>query len=144
MTRIYPKLSGLLPEMRVVAILHLARIEARGLTAIVTSGWRSPQEQVALYEQGRKLDALGIWQVDDHAHVVTNALPARAPHCRGAAYDLCPIVAEKCAWDRLDLFQAIADCARGLPLVWGGSWKFKDLPHFEMPNWRDLPLKETA
>ena len=86
--------------------------------------------------------ATGIWSVTDHGITVTNAMPDKAPHCRGAAYDLCPLVNEKPAWDRLDLFQAIASFAPP-GLTWGGSWKFRDLPHFELPNWRDLPLKDT-
>lgn len=29
--------------------------------------------------------------------------------------------------------------AHGVPITWGGSWKsFKDLPHFELTNWKEL------
>lgn len=28
--------------------------------------------------------------------------------------------------------------ARDLGLVWGGDWQFKDVPHVELPNWRDF------
>jgi peptidoglycan L-alanyl-D-glutamate endopeptidase CwlK len=126
--------GGLLPELAAKAKLHRAACAARGLSIVFTSGWRSPEEQTKLYAQGRTLPG----------HIVTNALPEKAPHCRGAAYDLVPIFDEQAAWDRLDLFQAAADFARGLGLVWGGTWpKLKDLPHFELPGWRELPLKES-
>jgi len=134
-------LAGLLPDLAARARLHLSRCSAKGIQIAVTSGWRSPVEQIALYAKGRARTAQG-WVVTDQRVIVTNALPDKAPHCRGAAYDVCPIVNEKAAWDRLDLFQAVADAAPP-GLVWGGSWRnFKDLPHYELPNWRDLPLKE--
>lgn len=140
---------------------HLSRCQSKGVSVALTSGWRSPQEQWAIYARGREQRTAqgfvvtpsdpdyftlkgGTWVVVDHSKVVTNATPEHAPHCRGAAYDLCPVVNERAAWDRLDLFQMIADCATGLGLTWGGSWpKFKDMPHFELPNWRGLPLKES-
>jgi peptidoglycan L-alanyl-D-glutamate endopeptidase CwlK len=134
-------LAGLLPELAALARLHLGRCSARGITVALTSGWRSPMEQIALYAKGRARTPTG-WVVTDQRVIVTNALPDKAPHCRGAAYDICPIVAERAAWDRLDLFQAVADAAPP-GLVWGGSWpRFKDLPHYELPSWRSLPLKE--
>jgi len=136
-------LGKLLPELAGLCRLHLDRCERRGIKIAVTSGWRSPDEQTALYAKGRVYEN-GVWRVVDQRIIVTNALPDKAPHCRGAAYDIVPVIAEKPAWDRLDMFQAVADQAKGLPLVWGGSWqRFKDLPHYELPNWRDLPLKES-
>lgn len=140
----HPKLAGVLPALQDLARQHLLRCEAKGLTVVVTSGWRSPQEQMDCYSKGRRMNLSGVWEIVKPGEIVTHAMPAQAPHCRGAAYDVCPIVAEKCAWDRLDLFQAIADCAAGLPLVWGGRFQnFKDLPHYELPTWRALPLKES-
>lgn len=136
-------LVGLLPELAEKAREHLRRCAEKQIAVALTSGWRSPQEQMALYEKGREINSAGVWHVIDPRLVVTNAMPSQAPHCRGAAYDMVPIVNEKAAWDRLDLFQAIADCAHDLGLVWGGSWtRFKDMPHFELPYWRGLPLKE--
>jgi len=129
----------------VLASIHLRRCELRGIVVIVTSGWRSPDEQMNLFAKGRQMDpATGVWNIVDRRLVVTNAMPNEAPHCRGAAYDICPLVAEKPAWDRLDLFQAVAEC-RPSELAWGGAWQgnFKDHPHFELFNWRNLPLKDT-
>jgi len=140
-----PKLAGLLATFLPTALLHLARCERRGVAVLVTSGWRSPIEQMNLFSRGRCLNPVtGVWVVSDQAQVVTNAMPDKAPHCRGAAYDFCPLVDERPAWGRLDLFQVIADCSVGLGLTWGGSWlKIKDMPHFELPTWRDLPIKEV-
>lgn len=136
-------LSGLLPELAEKAREHLRRCDVKGIHIALTSGWRSPEQQIALYMKGREKGPDGQFHIIRPHEVVTNAMPSQAPHCRGAAYDVCPVVNEKAAWDRLDLFQAIADCAHDLGLTWGGSWpRFKDLPHFELPYWRSLPLKE--
>ena len=136
-------LASLRPELADKARVHMDRCWKKGLALAITSGWRSPAEQMTLFRLGRQQTLDGLWHIADPSKVVTNAMPDRAPHCRGAAYDVVPLVKEKAAWDRLDLFQAIADCAQGLGLVWGGSWpKFKDLPHFELEGWRSLPLKE--
>jgi peptidoglycan L-alanyl-D-glutamate endopeptidase CwlK len=137
-------IAGLLPELAAKARTHLSRCEAEGLAIALTAGWRSPEEQMVLFTKGRICED-GAWSVVDPKRVVTNATPEHAPHCRGAAYDLVPIVAEKPAWDRLDLFAEVGRIGKALGLVWGGDWpKLKDMPHFELPNWRGLPLKDNA
>jgi len=83
------------------------------------------------------------WVVVRPHEIVTFALPDSAPHCKGAAYDIAPLVNEIPAWHRLDLFQAVADLSIGLSLVWGGHWdRIKDLPHYELPGHREMPIKE--
>ena len=127
-------LDGLLPELRVLAERHLAACSQRGVTVAITSGWRSPAEQRRLYAKGRTTPG----------PIVTNATPAKAPHCRGAAYDVVPVIREKPTWDALDLFLIVGLEGEKLGLVWGGRWpKLKDMPHFELPDWRRLPLKES-
>lgn len=132
--------SGLLPEMAQLALLHRNACHAHGISIVFTAGWRSPAAQMALYEKGRVHTAAG-WSVI-HAHeVVTNATPEHAPHCRGAAYDCAPVVNERIDWNNLALFEAVAKFAPP-GLTWGGVWpKLKDLPHYELPYWRGLPLK---
>lgn len=135
-------LSGLLPELAAKARIHLARCDGKGIGVAVTSGWRTPTEQLALYAKGRARTPDG-WVVLRPHEIVTFATPEHAPHCKGAAYDIVPIVDEMPAWHRLDLFQAVADLSLGLGLVWGGHWdRIKDLPHYELPGWRELPIKE--
>src|SRR5216684_3540829 len=137
-------LSGLLPELAAKARIHLDHCHTKGLPVALTSGWRSPEEQMVLFTKGRIFNATdGAWSVVDPKRVVTNATPEHAPHCRGAAYDLVPLVDERPAWDRLDLFAVAGGLGKELGLIWGGDWKkIVDLPHFEMPSWRAMPLKE--
>jgi peptidoglycan L-alanyl-D-glutamate endopeptidase CwlK len=127
-------------DLQPKARMHRLRAHAMGLDVVFTAGFRTWAEQVALYEKGRQRSPDG-WRVVDPSKVVTNALPEQAPHCRRAAYDLVPIVAERAAWDRLDLFAELGRIGKELGLVWGGDWpKLKDCPHFELPYWRSLPL----
>ena len=138
------QIARLHPSIQRLAREHLIRAEHAGLVVLVTAGLRTEAEQLALYAQGRELRA-GQWVVVDSAHVVTHALPEQGPHCRGAAYDLCPLVAERCAWDRLDLFERLGVLGEGLGLSWGGRWpKLKDMPHFELPGWQLLPFPPVA
>lgn len=134
-------IEGLLPELAELAREHRRRAENLGLDIVFTAGARTAAEQTALFGKGRVQDVQGVWHVMDPRKVVTNALPAQAPHCRRAAYDLVPIVAEKAAWDRLDLFAELGRIGKELGLTWGGDWpKLKDMPHFELPGWRSFPL----
>lgn len=137
-------LGGLLPELEEKAREHRRRGELIGIDVVFTSGFRSTAEQMAAFAKGRMLDS-DTWKVVDPRAIVTNAMPDHAPHCRRAAYDLVPIVAEKAAWDRLDLFAELGRIGKELGLVWGGDWpKLKDMPHFELPGWRSFPLARPA
>lgn len=134
-------LAGLRPELAELARRHDALCTARGIVLAFTSGYRTPERQLELYAQGRRLTDAGTWHVIEPAKVVTNALPTQAPHVRRAAYDVCPVVNERPAWDRLDLFQTIGEEGERLGLIWGGRWpKLKDMPHFELRGWRNLPM----
>lgn len=130
-------IAGLHPDLQVKARAHR---EKAGFPILFTAGRRSWSEQIHEYEKGRARTSDG-WVVVDPSRVVTFALPVQAPHCRGAAYDIVPIVNEKEAWDRLDLFAELGRIGKLLGLVWGGDFqKIKDCPHFEMPGWRTLPM----
>lgn len=133
-------IEGLHLELQPLAREHRRRAEMLGIEVVFTAGRRTPDEQWAAYRKGRVLTPAGDWVVQDAARVVTFARPERAPHCRGAAYDLVPIVRERAAWDRLDLFAELGRIGKELGLVWGGDWpKLKDMPHFELAGWRLLP-----
>ena len=131
-------LAGLLPELQLKARIHRDRAHSMGIDVLFTAGYRTAEQQIGEYAKGRMLGPAG-WFVVDASKVVTHALPDHAPHCRRAAYDLVPIVKERAAWDRLDLFAELGRIGKELGLVWGGDWPMKDCPHFEMPGWKSLP-----
>lgn len=134
-------INGLHAELAPKARIHRERAHLMGIDIVFTAGFRSPQEQFALFQKGRGMDAGGVWHVTDPHLVITNAMPSQGPHCRRAAYDVVPIVNERAAWDRLDLFAELGRIGKELGLVWGGDWpKLKDMPHFELPGWRLLEM----
>jgi peptidoglycan L-alanyl-D-glutamate endopeptidase CwlK len=64
-------------------------------------------------------------------------------HLTGHAVDLGAYVAGEIRWD-WPLYHKIAAAMihaaseLGVPLEWGGNWKFKDGPHYQLP-WKDYP-----
>lgn len=125
------------PRLQQVCREAIKRIEFA-----VVCGYRSRDSQFNLFKQGRE-ERGGRWVIVDRSKVVTylygrtkmskhNAWPARA-------VDLVPCGRNgKPTWDDTPAFERLAgimlDEARvfGLPLTWGGSWKMRDLPHFEI------------
>jgi len=111
----------------------------------VNFGYRSLDEQAALYAQGR--DSSG--QVVDPAAVVTDAPPGSSPHNYGLAVDLQPLGPKDVTIDPAD-FDASVAYAEKAELVdsWNSfappSWKLRtnlqlkervDYAHVELVNW---------
>lgn len=132
--------AGLRKELVELAIAHRTAVEKQlGVPFVIYSGRRSPEEQMALYVRGRSVNKDGIWIVTDPHLVVTNALPDHDPHVLGAAYDAAPAPGHRIDWNRIDLFEKVGRLAP-VGLTWGGSWpRLKDLCHYELTGWRNLP-----
>lgn len=117
------RLDGVHPDL--VKVVKLA-IELSEVDFTVTEGMRTLERQ-------RHLLAAGA----------SKTLNSR--HLTGHAIDLAPLIGGKVSWDWPPFFK-IADAMKraanslGVPLVWGGDWKFKDGPHFEL-DWKAYPLK---
>lgn len=100
----------------------------RGTSYIITSGFRSYQEQAALYAQGRTTPG----------SIVTNALPGQSLHNFGIAVDFCRDsdlvkIGLQPAWSKAD-YQILAEEAVKLGLEAGYNWKsFPDFPHCQLP-----------
>jgi hypothetical protein len=132
-------------------------LKACGGRLVMLSGHRAPAEQARLYEKGRRV----VWSADwrpiseliiDRAKIVTNARPMSSAHNYG------PSRAVDCVLDpalvvvrerkgRPDLWEtgtpearaawdAYGEAVRAEGLVWGGSWKMRDLPHAELLDFR--------
>lgn len=131
-TKLYPPFVAALASL-------LAEASAQGADFFAVSGFRTYGEQMALWQQGRVAPG----------KVVTNARGGESAHCFGIAADL----VRDGFLDRRGLqpdwapesYAVLGELAPKHGLVWGGSWKFKDNPHVQMPHWvtaRDLePLR---
>lgn len=137
-------LNGLNPYVRVQAekLIDAAnkRIVDGKYKVIVTQGYRSTEEQDALYAQGRtvKVDKNG-----KKLPIVTNAKGGQSMHNFGLAIDfaLATLDGKKASWDTKADFDKdgkadwmeVVDEAKKLGFEWGGDWRsFTDMPHFQM------------
>lgn len=101
------------------------------LTFIVTCGPRTVEEQ-------RLLVAKGASKTLRSRHLI-------APNGYAHAIDVAALLNGKVRWD-WPLYDKLAKAlkaaakAEKVPLEWGGDWKFRDGPHFQLP-WATHPGK---
>lgn len=93
--------------------------------------WRTPDEQLALFERGR-----------------TKAMPGESPHNWGCAVD---IVHCRFHWDLTERQWAVIGhvgklvaASAGLKVTWGGDWKFYDPAHWELTDWKAKRIPRYA
>ena len=122
---------------------------------VITSVWRSPLEQEALYSQGRVASKLELNAIreragmppiydEDEAHrIVTNTRHSRHNRTPSEAVDLAVAIDPDGAtgplkpridWITAGRYEAMGELAKKLGLAWGGDWKQRDLCHVEMPR----------
>lgn len=95
---------------------------------IVTCTYRSPEEQAALYAQGRTKPGPIVTQIDGVTKLSNhNHYPSRA-------IDFAVIKNGKVTWDEAP-YKLAGPYFVAEGLIWGGNWKsFKDYPHVELPK----------
>ncbi len=102
----------------------------------VLSGFRSPNEQLELYKQGRELKD-GKWVRVGKTVTNVDGVNTKSKHnySPSQAIDIAPYPID---WDDIERFEQMAVvvmyCANklGIKLTWGGDWRMKDYPHFEL------------
>lgn len=92
----------------------------------ILESYRGPEDQLKAYQQGNSRATFG--------HSPHNFQPSLAVDCAPYPID----------WKNIRAFQAMAQVINAnalklrVPLVWGGNWRMKDYPHFELLNWRAI------
>lgn len=130
-------LKGVHPDL--VKLMHES-IKDSPIPFIIICGVRTTEEQQRLYAQGRTASGLIVTSCDG----VTN----RSNHQTkrdgyGYAVDLLADADRNDKVDHIELNDAaslktaakhIKKVAQelGIPIVWGGDWKMRDYPHFEL------------
>lgn len=123
------RLAGVHPDL--VAVVQLT-IQRTGTDFMVVEGLRTAERQRELVAQGasQTMNGLHLMQASGYGHAV----------------DLAPLVGKVIPWNDWSQFQQLAGvvlaCAAelGVPVEWGGSWKMRDGPHFQIPrNWKGRP-----
>jgi len=119
----------LLPQVRELAQQLLIRSSDNGTPIIITQTLRTKAEQDALYAQGRTTPGF----------IVTKAKGGDSFHNYGLAFDVALIVGNKVIWNKndnnhnkIDDWEEVGKMGESLGLEWGGRWKFKDIPHFQL------------
>lgn len=123
---------------------------------LVTESWRPWLRQQYNFEQGRDLID-GQWVVVDKSKVVTQAHPGFSNHeavladhdgkpllkdgkvqPASLAIDVLPLgdngKYDASDWNNTPYFLKMAEIAKSVGLVAGAFWKFRDLPHLEVPG----------
>ncbi len=119
----------LYPPFLAKARAMMADLEAAGAVYFAVSGFRSYPEQEVLYNQGRKAPGA----------IVTQAHAGESPHNFGLAIDF----TRDGYLDRAGLqpdFRPESYAELGLAasrhgLVWGGTWRWPDRPHVQLPGY---------
>lgn len=134
------RLETLLPEVKALAEKLLDALAERGVNAVVTWGRRTPAEQAALYAQGREpladvnalRKAAGMAPLAGEENLRKVSWSRRSPHLTGRAFDLAVLgPGGKPDWSPT-AYELPGELGAELGLTWGGSWKQRDLPHFEL------------
>lgn len=124
--------TGLHPTVAAKQEELIASARANGISILVTDGFRSIEEQDALYEQGRSASG----------QIVTNAQGGDSYHNYGLAVDFALINSKgEVIWDMeydgngngIADWLEVVELAKQLGFSWGGDWtSFPDYPHLQM------------
>lgn len=122
------------PDLVKLCYAFLMQCSKQGIKLKITQTYRSVKEQDALYAQGRTAPGPKI----------TNARGGQSPHNTtlngqpaASAFDIVCLDANgKPDWNSPN-FSKAGSVGRSVGLTWGGDFKsIKDMPHFELPNWK--------
>lgn len=107
-------------KVQVLCNQFISKCKEAGITVIITATLRDNEAQNALYAQGRTKPG----------KIITNAKAGQSYHNYGLAFDFCPMVDSKCAWNDTLLFIKCGTIGESLGLEWAGRWvKFKEMAH---------------
>lgn len=119
-------ISTLLPEVQPMARALVQKAALSGIKIKIISGFRSYEEQNALYAQGRT----------SPGSIVTNAKAGYSNHNFGFAFDV-GVFEGNTYLGESPKYKAVGVIGMDLGLEWGGNWKtIVDEPHFQLrPTW---------
>ena len=102
---------------------------AQGIHVKVICGHRTYEEQNELYAQGRTKPG----------KIVTKAKGGQSNHNFATAFDIGIFNKDGTKYfDESPDYEKVGVIGESLGLSWGGRWKFKDDPHFEFNEGKDM------
>ena len=128
------KINELHPAIRSKAIELVNRAEKQGIKLRIYDALRSYENQQKLFNYPTDgIDNNNDGIIDNASEKVTNAKPGESFHNFALAFDTVEIKDGKALWKN-PKWERIGEIGESLGLEWGGRWKFKDLPHFQIMN----------
>ncbi|AOH54504.1 hypothetical protein ABE28_009075 [Peribacillus muralis] len=128
--------SGMNSVVKASALEMIKRAYKEGIYAQISAGFRSMEEQAALYGQGRLFYSYrGKNYADLSKPQVTKAKPGQSFHNFGVAIDFFIVSddGKNAIWTINTKWTRVASIGKELGFKWGGDWTgFKDYPHLEM------------
>ncbi len=127
-------IASLIPKAQRAARKFLVAAKAFQYTVKILSGGRTYAEQTEIYAQGRTKPG----------KVVTNAPAGSSNHNFGIAFDVGIFQGSKyftgATKAETDAYLALRKLTRPavLELDWGGDWKTKDTPHYELHTGKNV------
>ena len=133
------KIEDLHPTLQAKCRAHIEACEDAGISLIITSTYRSPEEQAVLYAQGRTTPG----------RVVTKARPGKSMHNYRLAYDVVPLRNGKPVWgttgEDATLWQKVGALGVAQGLEWAGNWRtMREFPHFQFCNGHPLSFFQAG
>ena len=120
------KICLLYPAIATTAVNIIHDLAKRGKSFEIFETWRRPQDQKILLDKG-----------------ITKAVPWRSWHQYGLAVDIvAKDVAGRWSWDQMHDWQLLGHIGMARGLVWGGSWKSRDMVHFQFPIKYELSIAQ--
>lgn len=121
------RIEDLAPAVQQRAQTLVKAAKDAGIDLLITSTYRSSEEQAALYAQGRTKPGA----------IVTNARPGDSYHNWRCAFDVVPLRNGKPVWGTTgldgDLWRKIGEMGEAVGLEWAGRWtgKLREMAHFQ-------------
>lgn len=106
---------------RLLVVFKLMK-ERHGYDMVLVEGYRSPERQARLYEQGSQVTQAGA-NMSYHQY----GLAADSAFFRGGKL----VISERDPW-AMRGYQLYGEIAQQVGLTWGGSWKMQDYGHVEL------------
>lgn len=125
---LHPKLAESVPKI-------ISEAKARGLSVGLHSGLRTWGEQDRLYELGRSVkNPDGATEANPRGNIVTKTISGFSWHNYGMAVDIVfKDLHGNWTWNKTsEEWEDLGKIGELMGLVWGGRWKMKDFPHFEL------------
>lgn len=120
-------LEDLHPDVQARAAKFLKACKAEGIDVLIYCTYRSAKEQKDLYALGRTKPGKKVtWTLKSKHNNTLEKKPA------SLAFDCVPLRMGKPDWEASKTYERMGEIGEACGLVWGGRWKGKDSPHFEL------------